>query len=693
MKKHLSGSAWVFILFVVLNLVLHAQVALQPQDTLLNWYLTDDAFYYFKTAQNVAEGRGITYDGLAPTNGFHPLWMAICVPLFALARFDLYLPLRLLVILQALLNAASGYLLFRLASRHIHPLAGWLAAAFWMFLPPIHAMTTKLGMETGITVFSAFLLLDQVAGLPEGGLSWKQNWHAILKVSAAALILLMSRLDAIFLVALLGVWLVLRGSQMGWMAMLDFLLIAVSALAAYFWRIQDTGNLFNFQPFFNLLVGLSLVLKPLALYAFGCYDGGKPAPLRQVLLRVLIALTLASLLIAGLVFLLFEGLHLFRGYSRAVLLLDWLLALLLMGGLHVLVAWRSDPESDAFVDISFSKNWRAWFSTALGYFLPLIGGLALYMAANHAYAGTWMPVSGQIKRWWGKLPNTVYGRPLTRLPQVAAGIFDPDPETGPFWLLTRPLHLAASELTRAFNLGQGVHPFMLALLWVLLAALVIVVLHGRFRAFGRLAARLALLPLFVGLVLHALSYKATGYLGVKDWYWVTEMVWLTLLFTALAGFLLAQVDELYSRRLTTVAVGVISIALLAGFAATIQRDFPLDGSAAPMYNIEGDRRFLEAHTSKGDVIGMTGGGLNAYFMPERTFMNLDGLINSEEYFHALQAGSAQEFLAAKGVNYIYGEDLVLLDSDPYRWIFTDRLDFVAQGSYFRLFRYCYPLCP
>jgi hypothetical protein len=78
------------ILLLVIILALHAYVAFSPPARLLNWFKTDDAFYYFTTARNIAEGRGITFDGLSTTNGFHPLWMAICVPVFSLAKINLY---------------------------------------------------------------------------------------------------------------------------------------------------------------------------------------------------------------------------------------------------------------------------------------------------------------------------------------------------------------------------------------------------------------------------------------------------------------------------------------------------------------------------------------------------------------------------------------------------------------------------
>src|SRR5512138_1759708 len=99
----------------VLILVLHIYPVLVPANSLMNWFSSDDAFYYFKTAQNITEGHGITFDGLGRDSGFHPLWMLVITPIFALARYNLLTPLRLVVILSALLSAGTSIILYRLA--------------------------------------------------------------------------------------------------------------------------------------------------------------------------------------------------------------------------------------------------------------------------------------------------------------------------------------------------------------------------------------------------------------------------------------------------------------------------------------------------------------------------------------------------------------------------------------------------
>lgn len=45
----------------------------------------DDAWYYQTIARHLAAGDGFTHDGLQVTNGFHPLWQLLLVPVVALA--------------------------------------------------------------------------------------------------------------------------------------------------------------------------------------------------------------------------------------------------------------------------------------------------------------------------------------------------------------------------------------------------------------------------------------------------------------------------------------------------------------------------------------------------------------------------------------------------------------------------------
>jgi hypothetical protein len=49
---------------------------------------------------------------------------------------------------------------------------------------------------------------------------------------------------------------------------------------------------------------------------------------------------------------------------------------------------------------------------------------------------------------------------------------------------------------------------------------------------------------------------------------------------------------------------------------------------------------------------------------------MDGLINSYTYFQAMQANRGGEYLAARGLNYIFANQYIITSSMPYRQQFT-----------------------
>ena len=74
------------------------------------------------------------------------------------------------------------------------------------------------------------------------------------------------------------------------------------------------------------------------------------------------------------------------------------------------------------------------------------------------------------------------------------------------------------------------------------------------------------------------------------------------------------------------------------------------------------------------MIGLTGSGSTGYFVEGRTIVNLDGLISSVTYFNAMKAGTADEYLAGIGLDYVFGNAYIVQESDPYGGIFEGRLE-------------------
>ncbi len=690
MKQKKSEHIVVLLVFLLLNLLAHVYVSFSKPGILLNWYLTDDAFYYFKTAQNITEGHGISFDGISPTNGFHPLWMVISIPIFALARFNLYLPLRMLVIVLGILNAFSGYLLYRMLATHISKPVGWLAGMIWMFLSSIHAVTTKLGLESGVNAASIFLLVFLISDFLSAD-EKERKISSLWRIGLAGVFCLFSRLDNIFIVGMAGIWLAFHDNQIRRYAMLDFLLITGSALVSYFLRIQITDNILNFQPFASTLLILSLAAKPLALYFFGGYNPMEGKNIQRVLASSVFAVVIASVSIYLTIYFLFDVLDIFMGYSRSVLILDFLISIFLLTGVRILRWRRCRLFGCDEVEVGFRAHWKDWAARAAAYFLPVFGSLAAYMAFNHFYSGSAMPVSGKIKHWWGTLPNTIYGRPIKDLNGVLSSFFDPSRESGPFWLLATPIENAARFLTDLLGLRGStgsVNTFISVILWIGLAAGLFMLIYRYRKEAGEIFDRIGLPAIAVGCLVHILSYRAAGYLQAKYWYWIGEIALVILFFGIMLGIAFSHVlKKINANWLGKILIGTTGAVLFLSFGANIFRDFPVGGSGSELYDIEAETRFIQKHTQPGDVIGMTGGGLLGYFIPDRTFVNLDGLINSPEYFELMKADQTDGYFEEINMKYVYGENATLLDSDPFRWMFTGKLTLIAKGPYFWLYRY------
>jgi hypothetical protein len=66
------------VFLLLLALIPHLVISLSNPNTILDWYSSDDGFYYFQVARNLSSGHGFTFDGINPTNGFLPLPKSIC---------------------------------------------------------------------------------------------------------------------------------------------------------------------------------------------------------------------------------------------------------------------------------------------------------------------------------------------------------------------------------------------------------------------------------------------------------------------------------------------------------------------------------------------------------------------------------------------------------------------------------------
>jgi hypothetical protein len=167
--------------------------------------LLDDSFYYLQVARNVARGLGSTFDGVELTNGYHPLWMLLNVPLQAIAGSRAETGLALSLGLSVALGLATLFLLRRILIKECD---GWTAAVGMLLFawPRFFGQTINL-LETGL-LLSLFLLAISIAR-SEGKASGGRKLAVGLVLGLAAL----ARLDTVFLLIAAGFFALFRAAR------------------------------------------------------------------------------------------------------------------------------------------------------------------------------------------------------------------------------------------------------------------------------------------------------------------------------------------------------------------------------------------------------------------------------------------------------------------------------------------------
>jgi hypothetical protein len=79
-------------------------------------FVPDDVYFYLHIADEISTGHGSTFNEIVPTNGYHPLWMGVCVLLRIVVAGRQHLAQCLFTVCAAL-HVVSLWLLARVLTR------------------------------------------------------------------------------------------------------------------------------------------------------------------------------------------------------------------------------------------------------------------------------------------------------------------------------------------------------------------------------------------------------------------------------------------------------------------------------------------------------------------------------------------------------------------------------------------------
>lgn len=171
-------------------------------------YLAADSFYYLSVAEHSADLPFFTFDGIHPTNGFHPLWQLVLERSFRWLGLNSPQQIAYVAVMSvALVSLGTG--LFALAVLRLtrRPALALLASApgiYYLLMPGFNPHVGSQwsfanGMETPLSVCFFGILLYALVNREV--LTPRSDTRRLLLVSVLLTLLTVSRLDDIFLFA------------------------------------------------------------------------------------------------------------------------------------------------------------------------------------------------------------------------------------------------------------------------------------------------------------------------------------------------------------------------------------------------------------------------------------------------------------------------------------------------------------
>lgn len=143
-----TGPPWELLLATI--------VAFLPVAVGAHIFVPDDVYFYLKIAREIVDGNGSTFNGLVPTNGYHPLWMLVCIVERLIVGTDRIALIRLHLVVSGLLNLVAILATHRLARRL--GLQGFVAAGLVAFYLAYNALGSEIHASAPLVLLAAILL-------------------------------------------------------------------------------------------------------------------------------------------------------------------------------------------------------------------------------------------------------------------------------------------------------------------------------------------------------------------------------------------------------------------------------------------------------------------------------------------------------------------------------------------------------
>lgn len=252
---------WPAYLIVAAMAGVQVYLATRPFDFLITNVLPDDAFYYFKLAGHLAQGAVPSFDGTHLTNGFHPLWLLVLVPIFApFAGAASLTPVYHVLGLSVVMNVITALVVFATIARFTQSRFVRAFALMLWCLNPFLILESMNGLETSLSLLLASSFFLCALALEDTGRA-----RGYLLLGALAGLMILARLDLAFYLAAFLAWMILRNRKDAARvkrALLAGLVATLVVLPWFAWNYSHFGMIFTTSASnANTLVTKTLIVQ------------------------------------------------------------------------------------------------------------------------------------------------------------------------------------------------------------------------------------------------------------------------------------------------------------------------------------------------------------------------------------------------------------------------------------------------
>ena len=186
---------------LLLAFALRLGLAWTDTQTLRDKILFDDPYIELSISRNIAQGHGISFDGVTQTSSFQPLWVFIGAPFYAVFDSDYETPIHALLTFSAIADTLAVFFIYKILKKlKLKENAALAGVAFYAFNPFIFFHSLN-GLITGVQ-----LLLFSLAVYLYLLLQEKQDLKKLAALGVVLGLIVLARLDGVVLAGSLGLF-------------------------------------------------------------------------------------------------------------------------------------------------------------------------------------------------------------------------------------------------------------------------------------------------------------------------------------------------------------------------------------------------------------------------------------------------------------------------------------------------------